>query len=324
MARAGLSVLLLAVAACATPRPAPPGAPVVVLGEGASAVAESLDRLARASELGDEDRARAEIAALRRARPDDSVLSYLASLESVMDGRALARAVARDARLEPTREEATLGDPLEVRVEIPAPVLGGVAERLEIPQHAGRTRTRCFARVTTTDLDAYGDEVGGTESVEIALPEDVRADPGAPYATTLSLPTPPAPNAAARIVEVEMEILPAAVKLGGRAICVTRLTLPSTSLVALPPGYAAQADDPLAALDRCLRDPSRAADHSILSAVLLLREGERPAALRRLAEGLREASGPRAFAIVAALRQITGDRDRGLDLGAWLAWAAGE
>jgi hypothetical protein len=332
--------LLVAAGACRSvgERPAArPGAlasPIVLAsppGRGApppgGAIRDALERLERANAIGDEGRARAELASARALEPDAETSRFLDRVEAILDGKAIARALARLARVEASQQEATFGDPLRLRVVLPGVDVGGRSGELLIPRQVGGgifsspRATRLIVRVRSVDLDAYGAEAARAGSVEMGLERDAVARPGSPFVHEFAVEGEPARGAAARLLTVEAELLPAEARFDGHPVFLTRIALAPASVLVLPSGYQALAEDPLASLASALARADVAADRLLLPAALLVPADDRGRAIRSLATALPAASGPRARAVIAALRQLTGDRERGLDASAWLGWA---
>jgi hypothetical protein len=126
----------------------------------------------------------------------------------------------------------------------------------------------------------------------------------------------------ARIFEVGAEIIPAAVLLGGSPVFLTKIRCAPCSVAALPAGYETFAARPIESLASILEQPQATADRSILPCALMVPPESREEAERLLAKKLIGAPTQRSMAIIAALRQLTGDRERGLDRAAWVGFAA--
>jgi hypothetical protein len=185
-----------------------------------------------------------------------------------------------------------------------------------------RTLTRIVANVSTRDLDAYGGETSRSDTIFVDPRGDLRIPPGGEAALEFSFEGLTNPGVAARSVEVAVEVVPAETCLDGEPVYLTRFAVPACTVLALPAEYAGFAADPLTALGEILARPDAAADRSILPCALTVPREKRDDAIRTLAGKLIGAESPRSLAIIAALRELTGERDRGLDRAAWIGFAS--
>jgi hypothetical protein len=294
------------------------------------ALSELLNRLRVACEIGDEMRCEACIDAARRMDPPGVVESYLNQVEGLVTGRALARGLGREAKIEPVREQVTLGDPVPLRLVLGNVSVGGSSHRLCIPRKVGGglfssgpvATTRLHAFVTTTDFDAYGGESIFTNTVQVALRNDIDIPENGNFSMEFQIEGEAPRAAVARVVNVGAELLPAEVRYGDRGVILTRVAFEPGSVVCLPPGYESFALDPVSSLGELLGMDEAAMDRSILPAAMLVTPERKEAALRLLARKLATASALRSRALMAALRYITKDRERGLDRQSWMSWAA--
>ncbi|MFN0206882.1 MAG: hypothetical protein ACKVS6_11310 [Planctomycetota bacterium] len=294
------------------------------------ALGELLNRLRVAFEIGDEMRCRAYLDSARKMDPPGVVEDYLNQVEALVVGRALVRAIERDAKVDPIRDQVTLGDPVPLTLRMSNVHYEGDARTLTIPRKVGGglfssgpvTETRLVATVTTTDLDAYGGESSFTNNIAVNLKNDIEIPEGGNFSMEFQIDGEAPRAAVARMVTVGAELLPADVQFGKRPVFITRIQFEPGTVICLPAGYESAAVDPVGALQELLNRREMVVDRSILPAAMLVTEDKRNAALRALAKKLSNAEQGRARAIIAALRYITKDRERGLDLHAWNAWAA--
>lgn len=323
------------VAACLAPACAGPRAgerlDVVVSGavELGSGLAEELDQMRAAYARGDEDQARVALAAAR-ARPQTAALdAYLTQFESLLDGRALVRSLERQSEIVADHDPVTLGDPITMRAVLRCDAVGGRAGKVEIVAETGggllssrpRSQTRIVAEVSAREVDAYGREATHRETLLVAPHGDIVIPEEGEATIALSFEGLSNDGVAARFVSVQLEILPVEVRFAGTPVSVTRFTLPACAVTALPPEHATFARDPLKALAEILERPDVASDRSILAASLVVPPEDREAALRQLCVKLLGASASRSLAVMTAMRELTGNRDFGLDRAAWVGFA---
>ncbi|MBL8696649.1 MAG: hypothetical protein JNJ88_21330 [Planctomycetes bacterium] len=301
-------------------------------------LARLLDEMRRAYEFGDEDRARAAARAAQESEElPDEVEEYLDAFTRILDGKSLQKSMERTARVEPARDEVTLGDLVEFRLVLENPGIADYEETITIPQAVGsrifsssaRAKTQIFATVTTIDLDAYGAESVRTETLPIRVREDIEIAPGGSYEMAFRLEGLSPQGAVARRILVGAEVVPSELRYGDRAVVLTRLRCQQGETLALPSGFESLASQPLEALRAALKRTEPAFDRSVLPAALMVPAEERADARKALARALISATSDggslsRARAIVAALRQLTGDEQKGLDLGAWIGWASAQ
>jgi hypothetical protein len=328
----GLAFVSLGSAACAARR-----APVDDFASPDAAALRSnpelgsaLDRMRGAFELGDEDRARAELDSARGLDPEHRWDVYFGRFEAVLNGRALARSLDRSSRIESVRDQATLGDPIHVRMVLVNDGVPGKVGKLEIPKETGggifssspKSITRLIASIATKEYGAYGDERERIDTLPVALRENVVIPEGGTFQMDFAFEDYPEGGVVARVFEIGAEIVPATVVFAGSPVFLTKIRCASCSVVALPPGYEAFATKPVESLASLLEKSGGASDRSILPCAMLVAREARDEATLLLAKKLVGAQPQRALAIIVALRYLTGDRERGLDRASWIGFAA--
>jgi hypothetical protein len=293
-------------------------------------LAEALERMRGAVALGDEDRARSELAAIRAMPGAEGLTHYLDNCEAILEGRTLARSLERGSRIEPLREQVTLGDPVHVRLVLASDGVPGKSGKIEIPKETGgglfssrpRVASRLLTTLATTSYDPYGGEQHRLDTIPVTLRDDIVIPEGETYPMEFALEGFPENAVVARVFEVSADIFPAEVLFAGSRMLVTKIRCAPCTVVALPSGYEAFATQPLESLGSLLAQTGPAPERSLLACVWLLPREDKEAAKRLLAKYLVSAGSQRSLAIIAALRQLTGDRERGLDRAAWLGYAS--
>ncbi len=353
------AVLAAGTVACASPPEAPAATrtiaptalvvqvPIVLEGTGVSP--EDLEALSpeaaglvrqalRALEVGDDERCRAALTALAALETPATVTEFRERLEAVVDGRMLQRTLEESARVEPMRFETTIGDVTEFEIVLENRSVGGSQGNLSIPWRAGaeifstrpRTRTQLLATVTVVDLGPYGSEARRTETLPVRFVDDCDLEAGQVFRLPFSLEGIPSQGAVVRTFQVSADLYPAEVSWNGRPVFVTRLQFAEGECMAFPAGFEGIVENPLEALEGLLGRGDVVSERSIVPTALLVPREQRSLAVKKLARALLPPAGAdarplpplRSRAIVAALRQLTGDRSRGLDPSAWLAWAS--
>lgn len=279
--------------------------------------------------MRDETRFQALLTQARAKKPPSEVSAFLDQLSSIVNGRAIARALERGARVEALRDQVTMGDPISLQLVLTNSAIGDKSASIEIPRKTGgglfsagpAVRSQLLASVTTTDLDAYGGESSITNTLPVAMREDIKIGPGETYKMEFQMDGTAPRAAVARIVEIAIELIPSETRFDGQAVVITRIPFAPARVVALPPGFEAFAADPAAALERALARLENAYDRDILPCALMVPAESREKAILSLARRLTNAATGRQHAIIGALRQVTGERDRGVDRDAWIGWA---
>lgn len=291
---------------------------------------EILSKLQMAAESRDDARFQALLESARQMNPPSFVNEFLDQLTSLVRGRDAARALEGGAHVEAVRDQVTMGDPVSLQLVLENRILGDRGYEIVIPRKTGgglfsgrpAARTQLLAYVKITDFDAYGGEAAMTNSVPVVLREDIRVNPGETYRMDFQLEGAAPRASVARTIEIGAELLPCELRVDGSVVVFTKLQFAAAKIVALPPGYESSAADPVASLEQWLEKPEAAAERSILPAAMLVPAESRDRALRVLARKLFQSPPGRQRAIIAALRRITGDRERGLETGPWLGWAS--
>jgi hypothetical protein len=91
--------------------------------------------------------------------------------------------------------------------------------------------------------------------------------------------------------------------------------------VALPAGYETHATDPVKSMDELLSRQGSDADRWIVACAIAAQSDRRESLKELLCSHLCGAGDDRGLAIMAALRQLTGDREMGLNRAAWVGYA---
>lgn len=315
-----------------TSEPNPEGSPLLFGGDEITPVMHGfLEQIRVAFQVGDETRCMLLAGELKKQEPPGAVEDYLAQLTGIQRGRQLMRGFGREARIDGAREEATIGDLIQLKLILPNVEIDGKEYTIEIPKSVGgifsskpRLSSTLLATMTMRDLDAYGGESTSTQVLPLSLQTAIELQPASTFTMEFQVEGTVPRAAVARILTVSAELIPCEVLLDGKPVVLTRIPFAPARIRCLPSGYEASAGNPLDALKTTLDRPDPVADRDILPTALLVTEDDRSAAVRLLSRRLLNANQSRGRAIIAALLNLTGDTTRGLDRAAWLGFASSE